>query len=92
MSTECIFSTYLRANAIGPDGAAAMAEALDDDGCGLETLSLAQNALGAEGFAAIAGCLKGNTSLTKLDLASNDAVDALGPLATSLKVRHACTF
>ena len=79
----------LRANGLGADGAVSIADLLKEerpDGRGLRTLSLAMNDLGAEGIGCIADALRVNESLTSIDLSANGVGNALGPLATTLKV------
>ena len=61
----------LESNAVGPAGAAALAEGLLSN-CHLTLLNLDFNRLRAEGAAAIAGALRTNDVLTHLYLALND--------------------
>jgi len=61
----------LAVNAIGPMGAAALAAALQRDGCALQKLDVSRNALGLGGVAALVGALRTNRSLVMLSVAAN---------------------
>ena len=68
-------SVDLQVNAIGDDGAKAIAEALKVTAV-LTELSLYRNNIGDDGAKAIAEALKVNAVLTKLDLEYNNMGDA----------------
>ena len=55
-----------------PSGAEALADALESDGCRLQTLVMEGNSVGAEGCEALCASLKGNVGLRVWNLARNN--------------------
>ena len=76
------------------DGAAALAAALRDGAATLRSLLLYDNALGPRGGALLAKALRGNTSLTHLDLRLNQlcGVDSFGNGEPTLEAVRALAY
>ena len=73
-------------NNLGPDGAAALATALEEGQSGLTSLDLSLNKIGTRGGEALARALGANSTLITLNLANNElGADTASHLATALE-------
>jgi hypothetical protein len=82
---------YLTSNAIGAEGATALADALKVN-ASVSTTYIESNAIGAEGASALADALKVNTSVTRIFLHSNAISDkGASALADALKANTSVT-